>query len=153
MDKQFRNLHLTQMENRLSVWRAAQLPSRPANGWVRSIRESLGMSASALGRRLGMTHAAINKFEHSEAHDTITLASLQKLAEALGCDLQYALIPRKSLHEQLDEQAHKLAREQLTSLLHSMQLESQGLQDKERERQVESLARDLLEGSRRELWQ
>ena len=153
MNKNFRNLHLTQMETRLSVWRAAKLPARPANGWVQSIRESLGMSASALGRRLGMTHAAINNFERSEAHDTISLTSLKKLADALGCDLQYALIPRKPLHEQLDEQAQKLAREQLASLLHSMQLEAQGLQHEEQERQVESLARDLLVGSRRELWQ
>ena len=79
--KNFRELQLTQMESRLRKWRQAKLPSRPTAGWVKSIRESLGMSASALGRRLGMSHSAINKFELAEANDAITLASLKKIAE------------------------------------------------------------------------
>jgi len=150
--KNFRELQLTQMESRLRKWRQAKLPSRPTAGWVKSIRESLGMSASALGRRLGMSHSAINKFELAEANDAITLGSLKKIAAALDCELQYALIPRKTLNDQLQEQALKVAHEQLIHLSHSMDLEAQGLQASAGKRQLELLAKELREGSGRELW-
>ena len=101
MDKQFRDLQLHQMDALLETWSAAKLSARPRAGWVRAIRESLGMSAAAFARRLGMTPAGVRKLESAEASDSITLASLRKLAQTLDCELQYALVPRTSLVQQL----------------------------------------------------
>lgn len=152
MKKQFRELQLQQMDALLAGWKAAQLSARPQPGWVRAIRESLGMSASAFARRLGMTHAGVRGLESAEASDAITLASLRKLAQALDCELQYALVPRTSLAHTLRDRAKAVAHERLRPVAHTMALEDQAVQGGQRKLQLDSTVKDLLEGSRRDLW-
>ena len=152
MDKQFRDLQIQQMDALLETWRTAQLSARPRSGWVRAIRESLGMSAAAFARRLGMTPVGVRKLESAEASDAITLASLRKLAQALDCELQYALVPRNSLQQQVRDRAEMVARERLRPIVHSMALEDQAVQGPQNKLQLEVAIKDLIEGSRRELW-
>ena len=152
MNKQFRDLQTQQMDALLETWRTAQLSARPRSGWVRAIRESLGMSAAAFARRLGMTPVGVRKLESAEASDAITLASLRKLAQALDCELQYALVPRNSLLQQVRDRAEMVARECLRPIAHSMALEDQAVQGPQNKLQLEVAIKDLIEGSRRELW-
>lgn len=152
MNKQFRDLQLQQMDTLLKAWKMAQLGERPKSGWVRAIRESLGMSASAFAHRLGMTPAGASKLEKSEALDAITLASLRKLAEALDCELQYALVPRTSLAQYIKNRAETVALERLRPIAHSMALEDQAVHGSLTKLQLELAAKELLDGSRRELW-
>ncbi len=152
MDKQFRDLQLQQMDALLEAWRGSQLSARPRSGWVRAIREAMGMSAAAFARRLGMTPVGVRKLESSEASDTITLASLRKLAQALDCELRYALVPRTSLLQQVKDRAERVARERLSPIAHSMALEDQAVQVLQNKLQLELAIKDLIEGSRRELW-
>ncbi len=100
----------------LAPWKAAHLGARPSLGWARAIREALGLSVSAFGRRLGMTHAGVRKLEAAEAAGVITLASLYKLAEALDCDLRYALVPRTSLSQRNRERVQAVVRSMLYQL-------------------------------------
>jgi hypothetical protein len=60
-----------------------------------------------------MSHAGVHKLESAEAADAITLASLRKLAQALDCELHYALVPRTSLAQQLQDRAQTVAQERL----------------------------------------
>ena len=152
MNKPFRDLQLQQLHNQLSIWKACALSPRPGSGWVRAIRESVGMSAAAFARRLGMSHAGVRKLEISEASDAITLASLRKLAAALDCELQYALVPRTSLKEMVQRQAETVARERLLPIAQSMALEDQAVEDSLHKLQLAMTAKTLLDGSRRELW-
>ncbi len=152
MNNQFRNLQIEQMDALLAPWRETQLSPRPRFGWVRAIRDSLGMSGAAFARRLGMSHAGVRKLERAEATDTITLASLRKLAQALDCELQYALVPRDSLTQQLQDRAESVAKDRLQPISHSMALEDQAVQDPLSKLQLEFDIKKLLEGSRRELW-
>lgn len=152
MKKQFRQLQLEQMDARLAVWRGLDLGVRPPSGWVHAIRDALGMSATALARRLGMSHAGLRKLEQSEATDAITLASLRKLAAALDCELHYALVPRTSLAQQLQMRAETVARERLRPISHTMVLEDQAVSSEYEKLHVQMNAKALLEGSRRSLW-
>ena len=152
MDKQFRDLQLQQMDALLGSWKAAQLCARPKSGWVRAVRETLGMSASAFARRLGISPAGVRKLETSEASDVITLATLRKLAQALDCELQYALVPRTSLAQQIQDRAHSVAKEQLQPIAHSMALEDQAVVGPLTKLQFDLAVKKLVEGSRRELW-
>jgi predicted DNA-binding mobile mystery protein A len=114
---------------------------RPQIGWARSIRESLGMSADQLARRIGVSRATIVTLERSEARGRITLASLEKLSRGLGCRLVYALVPEMgaSLADLKRARARKIARGQLAS--------------READRnELERLTGELLAGSPRKLW-
>ena len=65
------------MDSVLTKLRKARPPSHPASGWVKTIRTTLGMSASALARKLGVTPGSIAKLEKAEAEEKITMATLR----------------------------------------------------------------------------
>lgn len=148
----FQQLQFQQMDAALAVWRGAQLPARPPTGWARTVRETLGIPAVAQAKQLGITTSGLQKLELAEANQVITLASLRKLAEALGCELQYALVPRQSLAQQLQERAQLVAAQQLAPVAHTMALEDQAVQGPARKLQRDLLAQELLAGPRRKLW-
>ncbi|MDX8385765.1 MAG: mobile mystery protein A [Gallionella sp.] len=152
MKSRFKDLKQRQLDAGLTRWRTSELPVRPPSGWIKAIRESLGMSAAYLAKRLSIVQSTVHRLEISEAEDTITLGSLRRVAEALGCELQYALVPKQTIAHTLDEQARKVARKRMAAVAHSMALEAQATSDETVESQVKEIAESLRQGSRRELW-
>ncbi len=124
----------------------------PRGGWLRAIREALGMSAAQLGGRLGITQQAIMNLERSEEAGKISLHSLRRVAEALDCRVVYAVVPNKPLAQMQRERALALADTLIRPVAHSMKLEAQGVSETETQRQRNELADDLMRGSPRKLW-
>jgi predicted DNA-binding mobile mystery protein A len=148
----FRTLAVRQLDETLDRWRA--LPrSRPNGGWLRAIRQGLGMTTRQLARSVGVTQAAVVDAERTEAKGDITLTTLQRYAAALGCELSYVLVPKHSLQETLEERADRIARNQVSRVRHSMALEEQVTGKDHLEREVAELRKRLLEGKRSRLWQ
>jgi predicted DNA-binding mobile mystery protein A len=106
--------------------RLAQSP-RPPKGWLRAIRDALGMTTAQFARRLGVSQPRIIELEHSEVSGSVTLNTLQRAAEALGCRLVYALIPEKPLAETVSERAELIAARQLKAVEQTMRLEDQSV--------------------------
>ena len=97
----------------------------PKDGWIKSIRESLGMSAADLGKRLDIARQSVLALEKSETDDRIQIESLKKAASAMDCTFVYALIPNSSLEEFVQRQVKKVAAESFQKVSHSMKLEDQ----------------------------
>jgi len=131
---------------------SVHVPSRPAAGWLRAIREALGMSTTELARRLNMSPQGVSDLERSEAEEGIRLTSLRKVADALDCDLEYVLVPRHpgGLQGQVTEQALRVARAELAPVRHTMALEAQGLPTDFDEEAVADLAVRIADS--RALW-
>ena len=137
--------------------RLAQLPSagafaRPPAGWIRSIRQALGMSAAELGARMGLSKARVLAIEKSEAAGALNLDTIHRAAEALDCTLVYVLIPRKPLDQTVRERALEVAAEHLSAVDHTMRLEDQGVSGQTAQRQLHEVADDLVRRSPRSLW-
>jgi predicted DNA-binding mobile mystery protein A len=145
-------LSIQQLEEKLRPFRQARKLSRPTGGWIRAVRDALGMTNLQLSKRVGRKPQTTLALQSREAAGTIQLNSLHELAEALECDLVYALVPRKPLDEILEERARLIARDTLRRTTHSMELERQGLGEREREHALEREVERLLTGSRRKLW-
>ncbi len=79
-----------------------ELFARPSRGWLKAIREALGMTTAQLGQRLGVVQSRVVAIEQAEAKGTVTLNSLEKAAQALDCRLVYALVPRQSLEDAVE---------------------------------------------------
>lgn len=128
------------------------VPPRPAAGWLRAIREAMGMSSAQLAHRLNMSPQGLSDLERSEADEGIRLGSLRKVADALDCDLVYALVPRHagSLQGKVTEQAMRVARAELAPVRHSMALEAQALPADLDEEEVADLADRIVDS--RALW-
>jgi predicted DNA-binding mobile mystery protein A len=146
-----RSLPLKQLDSSLGPWRSMPR-SRPSGGWLRAIRQALGITTRQLAKTVGVTQAAIVDTERTEAKGDITLATLKRYAAALDCELSYVLVPRRPLQEMVDERADHIARDQVSRVRHSMALEDQQTNKDNVERDVEELKRKLLEGKRSRLW-
>jgi predicted DNA-binding mobile mystery protein A len=147
-----RSLPLQQLDQTLGPWRS--LPrSRPSGGWLRAVRQALGMTTRQLAKSVGVSQAAVVDTERTEAKGDITLATLQRYAAALDCELKYALVPKRPLQEAVEERADRIARDQVSRVQHSMALEDQSTSKEHLERETAALRRKLLEGKRSRLWQ
>ena len=128
MRSEFRNLRLKQLDRALEPYRAAREVPRPSKGWMRSIRQALGVSSGELARRLGTSRQLPLQLEKGEAEDRITLKSLRAAANALDCDLVYALVPRAgSMKELIESRARTEARNRVVGVEHSMALKNQAV--------------------------
>ena len=97
------------LERRLSPLRKAPDLARPSRGWVKAIREALGMTAHQLGARIGVSQSRIARIERDEVEDALTLATLRRVAEGLNCTLVYALVPNDPLEEIINARASAAA--------------------------------------------
>src|SRR5271156_63187 len=128
MRTEFRNLRLKQLDRSLEPYRAAGKVSRPTKGWIHAIRQALGVSSGELARRLGTSRQLPLQLEKAEAGDRITLKSLRAAANALDCDLVYALVPKSGSMQNLAEtRARVQARKHVLGVEHSMALEDQAV--------------------------
>jgi predicted DNA-binding mobile mystery protein A len=121
---------IRQLDKRFATLRPLAENSRPPKGWLRAIRDALGMTTAQLGRRLGVSQPRIVELERSEVSGSVTLNTLRRAAEALGCRLVYVLVPERPLAEVLRERAEKFAERQAEAVEHTMRLEDQAVQDK-----------------------
>lgn len=142
-----------QLDKRLSLLQNTELLARPPRGWLKAIREALGMTTAQLGKRLGVVQSRAVAIEQAEAKGTITLNSLEKAAHALDCRLVYALVPRNPLDELVTERAERLAKQRLESTRHSMALEAQTVDAADEQEQLKRMVQRLLDKSGSELWE
>jgi len=152
MGQEYAKLKLKQTEEMVAPFRRLAHAQTPRGGWVRAIREALGMSAQQLGTRVRVKRQTIENLERSEANGKISLDSLNRVAKVLGCRLVYALVPEKPLDEMQRERAHLIAESVVKPVSHSMRLEAQPISRREERRQKEQLVEKLLQGNSKKLW-
>ena len=126
------------------------LSNRPARGWIRAIRDALGMNSRQLAARMGQSQSAVTQLEQSEVSGSARLESLRRAAAALNCDLVYAFVPRTSLDQIVRDKARDLAKHDLAAINRSMQLEDQGLSEAQLDERIDEYAARLIE--ERGLW-
>jgi predicted DNA-binding mobile mystery protein A len=124
MNAKFRQLRLSQLDRNLQDMRMP-VP-RPTSGWISSVREALGITLDQIGRRMGSSRQAVQQLERAEATDRITLGALRRAAEAMGCELVYALVPKSGTFAELAERpVRDRAAQDVKSVMHTMMLEDQ----------------------------
>ena len=150
MKNETRKVARTRLDERLEVLRPADRFMVPPKGWVRALRDALGMTGAQLGARMGIRPQTVETIEKSEAAGTIQLNTLRRAAEALDCTLVYALVPNTSLEVMVNARARKIAMRELQRVAHTMRLEAQGTDDAHLEARIQAYIRDRL--SERDLW-
>ena len=146
------DLRIRQLDEALATFDPVRRRPPPPTGWARAIREALGMSLRQMSRRTGLSKTSIGSAEAGEVKGTVQFNTLQRLADALDCDLVYALVPRSSLGRTLEAQAERKAAQLVGRVADSMELEAQGVPDQETERQVREMIPALLRDRGRDFW-
>lgn len=138
------------LDDRLAPLKPAERFRAPPKGWVRAIRDALGMSGVQYARRLRVRPPSVAALEASEESGAIQLKTLRRAAEALDCTLVYALVPNDSLEGSVRARARKIALRDLGRVAHTMKLEAQETPDGATDERLEAYIRD--EVKERDIW-
>lgn len=152
ISKLFANTLRRQVDDMANAWRPLTAQSPPRHGWLRMIRQALGMSSAHLARRLHRHRSLIGQLETGERDGSITLKTLREAAAAMDSDLVYALVPRKPIREILEQRARDIATKTLAPVLHTMDLEAQSPSTEAARQLLEDRVQELLAGNRSRLW-
>jgi predicted DNA-binding mobile mystery protein A len=95
-----------------------------------------------LAKRLGVKQPSVVAIEQSEGKGAIELATLRRVAEALGCTLVYAFVPNKPLEAMVRDRARQFARKRREPVEHSMLLEDQKVEGKDSEARLDDVLRE-----------
>ena len=139
------------IEKRLSPLRD-MVTQRPQRGWIRAIREALGMTTEQLAKRIGVSQPRVIALEKAETEDVVMLKTLREAAAAMDCELVYMLVPRRPLDEVVRACAERRADDELARLHHTMQLENQALTKADLKTERARMVESLIEGPARRLW-
>ena len=152
MKSRQKQIVLQQLDSNFDRLRDSTAVSTPPRGWIRAIRDALGMSTTQLALRMKVHQPKISRIEQREVSGDITIKTMREAAEAMDCIFVYAVLPRTSLEETIRAQAEKLARCLVGSASHSMLLEDQSLEKKQDDEMVKSLVDRLVAEMPRNLW-
>ena len=147
-----KSIALQQLDATLATMKAALNIQPPVRGWIRAIRDAMGMSGPQLASRLGMTKQGVTELEKTEASGSISLNTLRKAAEALDCTVVYAVVPRDSLKEIVERQARRLVEQEQFYTSHTMLLEDQLPSPAERQAALEAAVADIMRRMPKNLW-
>lgn len=123
-----------------------------SGGWIARVRMALGISQTKLAHRLNVSKQAVSAMEERERSGSISVTNLRQVAEALGCRLEYRLVPVRNLEDFIFEQAEIKARNQLSRLNRSFELEDQALSPDDFENLVREQAHEYINRNDQSIW-
>jgi predicted DNA-binding mobile mystery protein A len=132
----------SQLDERFRELGPANRYAPPVRGWIKAVREALGMSTAQLAQRLKIKQPSVVALEQSETKGSIELATLRRAAAALDCTLVYALVPNKPLETIVRDRAHAFMRKRREQVEHSMLLENQKVTSKDAEARLDEIVRE-----------
>jgi predicted DNA-binding mobile mystery protein A len=141
-----------QLDESLQVFAATASVARPIRGWIRAIRDALGMNMRQLADRLGVSQSRVSKIEQDELSGALTIKTLEKVADQLDCVFVYGFAPRTSLENTVRRQAAYIAQERMNKISHHMYLESQELTNHHAKAAFENTVEEVLD-SPSKLWE
>jgi len=83
------------------------------------------MSTRELAARVGLSAQRISQIEQSERDRSLTLGTLERVADGLGCRVEYVLVPHEPLDRMVITQARTKAAAEIAEVDHTMALENQ----------------------------
>ncbi len=124
----------------------------PPEGWLRSARKALKMSGAQLARRLGVSRAQVSKTEKSELSGSVTIKTMQLMAEAMGYRFVYTIVPENSVAEIIEERAKKKATAIVDRTDKHMALEGQTLSNQQAQFEISRMQQDMVNTMPFDFW-
>ena len=124
----------------------------PAKGWIRAIRDALGMTGEQLATRLNVNKQRVSRIEQDEKRGKVKLETLRNVAEAMDCIFVYGFVPRDSLEQIVRDQAGLVAKKRTARSNQTMRLEKQELRKEEKEKALTDLIEDIVNTMPKSLW-
>jgi len=136
----------------LDRFKPLKLINPPSKGWIRAIRDALGMNVRQFAERLKVDKSRVPRIERDEVEGNVTLKTMRRAAEALDCVFVYGLVPRTSLEDTVRNRAEYVAKQKAKRLSQTMLLEDQKLTDVEESESINAYIEKLISETPKSLW-
>ena len=125
----------------------------PPIGWIKAIRNGIGMSMEQLGKKLSITKQGVMDIEKREKEGAITIKSMQEIAKAIDMQFVYGFVPDAgSLDQMIEMRALEIAKTIVQRTSTTMKLEDQ-VNSKERiEKAIKERAAEIINKTPKILW-
>lgn len=142
-----RIIEIRALDRKITGLQAAKNIIPRGKSWIGTIRESIGMTALQLAKRLGVTQPRISAMEKNEKN--LKISTMEKVAASIDCDFVYYFKPKTSFQNIVETQARKKAEELLRTVNLNMALENQTIAEKEA---VEDMVADFINNNTKRIW-
>lgn len=124
----------------------------PPQGWIKTMREVLGLSSAQLGKKVGIDQSRISRLENAEKNGNLRLSSLQKIAKCLNMKFVYGFVPEDTLESMVRDQAKRIALKRMEMLDNTMRLEKQALSPEDKNKALEDMIDKILIEQPKDFW-
>jgi predicted DNA-binding mobile mystery protein A len=141
-----------QLDKTMKSFESLKAMSAPKKGWIRAIRDTLGMTGEQLAKRLDVNQQRVARIEQDETLGKVTLNTMQNIAEAMNCVFVYGVVGRDSLEQIVRRQAEIVAKKRMARSNQMMRLEKQELSEAEKVKAMQNLIDEIVETMPKSLW-
>jgi hypothetical protein len=93
MRERERKLERRRLDAEMLPYRRAGRKKSPTNGLLRAVRQTLRVPVAEIAEKMGVCRALVFDLEERELKNTITLRSMSRMAQAMGCKMVYGIVP------------------------------------------------------------
>ncbi|MBK9639806.1 MAG: mobile mystery protein A [Saprospiraceae bacterium] len=148
-----KSLQLQQLNSKMLGYATLKQVAVPPTGWIKAIRNAIGMSMQQLGNKLSVSKQGILDIEKREKDGSITIKSLKEIARVLDMQLVYGFVPNDgSLDALIEKRAKELATKIVLRTSNTMKLEDQGNTNKRIEKAIKERAEEIKNEMPKILW-
>jgi predicted DNA-binding mobile mystery protein A len=146
-------LQFQQLNEKMDKLTVLQHLIMPPIGWIKAIRNGIGMSMEQLGKKLSITKQAVMDIEKREKEGAITIKSMQEIAKVIDMKFVYGFVPNAgSLEQMIETRSLEIATKIVQRSSTSMKLEDQ-VNSKERiEKAIKERAAEIINKTPKILW-
>ena len=146
-------LIIKQLDGLFNAFSESMSMKMPKEGWINTIRKSIGMSRSQLAKKLRITRQSVKEIEDRESEGTISLNTLRDVANAMDLKLIYVLVPKdESLENLIKRKAREVATAIVMRTSNTMKLEDQEISKKRIHEAIQERAAQLIRDNAKILW-
>jgi predicted DNA-binding mobile mystery protein A len=135
-------LALKQIESRFKDFESSLFKAE--QGWIRQMRQALGMTLSKLAEACGSSTPSIAQAERREAEGKVSVETLKSAAEAMNCEFVYMFVPKSEMTSFVERKAYEKAKRLIVNADLHMSLEDQKVKG-DLEPRIQRLKKKLID--------
>ena len=146
-------LQFQQLNEKLNQLTGLQHVIIPPIGWIKALRNGIGMSMEQLGKKLSITKQGVMDIEKREKEGAITIKSMKEIAKAMDMQFVYGFVPNAgSLEQMIESRALEIATKIVERTSTTMKLEDQTNSRKRIENAIKERATEIINKTPKILW-
>ncbi len=146
-------LQFQQLNEKLNQLTGLQHVIIPPIGWIKALRNGIGMSMEQLGNKLSITKQGVMDIEKREKEGAITIKSMKEIAKAMDMQFVYGFVPNEgSLEQMIETRALEIATKIVERTSTTMKLEDQANSKERIEKAIKERASEIINNTPKILW-